>query len=238
MKKFNLGEFIWFVFIFILEYLIIKMTMNEKMFLIVSRDMKIYIILALIILSLILVVQFFNIFKPSTRKNFKGGYFVFIFALITLNIAMNLDLREISLDLKGVQLYHYGHKEKDSHNHFLEEEKEREALVFTEENFHGLLEELIINLDEFLGKEISMEGLFYLDSQYEEDEFAITQIDMTCCIVDSMYLGVMCRGDVPKVKNGSEIKVKGIIEEKEVENLKGEKIRVPLINVFYTDTLQ
>ena len=40
------------------------------------------------------------------------------------------------------------------------------------------------------------------------------------------------------VKNGSEIKVKGLVESKKIKNSAGEEIEIPFINVFYTDTLQ
>ncbi|MDU4830347.1 MAG: hypothetical protein E6X64_11850, partial [Clostridium perfringens] len=90
----------------------------------------------------------------------------------------------------------------------------------------------------FVGKEISIEGLLYVSELYEKEEFAITQIDMTCCIADSVYLGVLCKGDLPDLKNGSEIKVKGLVESKKIKNSAGEEIEIPFINVFYTDTLQ
>ena len=215
MRKFNFSEFIWFLILFCFEYLIVKMFMSEKIFLIISRDIKAYVILAIILLFLILVIQFFNIFKTSTRRSFKGGY------------------------LKGVKLYHDRHKESE-HNHLHSDEKlnSNEALVFTEKNFHSSLEELILHLEDFVGKEISIEGLLYVSELYEKEEFAITQIDMTCCIADSVYLGVLCKGDLPDLKNGSEIKVKGLVESKKIKNSAGEEIEIPFINVFYTDTLQ
>ncbi|ELU5588381.1 hypothetical protein SCB17_002874 [Clostridium perfringens] len=239
MRKFNFSEFIWFLILFCFEYLIVKMFMSEKIFLIISRDMKAYVILAIILLFLILVIQFFNIFKTSTRRRFKGGYLIFIFALVILNIANGLNINQVSLNLKGVKLYHDRHKESE-HNHLHSDEKlnSNEALVFTEKNFHSSLEELILHLEDFVGKEISIEGLLYVSELYEKEEFAITQIDMTCCIADSVYLGVLCKGDLPDLKNGSEIKVKGLVESKKIKNSAGEEIEIPFINVFYTDTLQ
>ena len=223
MRKFNFSEFIWFLILFCFEYLIVKMFMSEKIFLIISRDMKAYVILAIILLFLILVIQFFNIFKTSTRRSFKGGYLIFIFALFILNIANGLNINQVSLNLKGVKLYHDRHKESE-HNHL--------------HSFHSSLEELILHLEDFVGKEISIEGLLYVSELYEKEEFAITQIDMTCCIADSVYLGVLCKGDLPDLKNGSEIKVKGLVESKKIKNSAGEEIEIPFINVFYTDTLQ
>ncbi|MCG4545925.1 hypothetical protein L0O91_12450, partial [Clostridium perfringens] len=177
--------------------------------------------------------------KTSTRRSFKGGYLIFIFALVILNIANGLNINQVSLNLKGVKLYHDRHKESE-HNHLHPDEKlnSNEALVFTEKNFHSSLEELILHLEDFVGKEISIEGLLYVSELYEKEEFAITQIDMTCCIADSVYLGVLCKGDLPDLKNGSEIKVKGLVESKKIKNSAGEEIEIPFINVFYTDTLQ
>ncbi|MDU7964456.1 MAG: hypothetical protein E7J22_09600 [Clostridium perfringens] len=180
------------------------MFMSEKIFLIISRDMKAYVILAIILLFLLLVIQFFNIFKTSTRRNFKGGYLIFIFALVILNIANGLNINQVSLNLKGVKLYHDRHRESEhNHLHSNEELNNTEALVFTEKNFHSSLEELILHLEDFVGN-----------------------------------LGVLCKGDLPDLKNGSEIKVKGLVESKKIKNSAGEEIEIPFINVFYTDTLQ
>lgn len=239
MRKFNFGEFIWFLILFCFEFIIIKMLRSEKIFLIISREMKAYVILAIIILFLLLVIQFFNIFKVSTRRIFKIGYIIFIFALIILNIASGLNINQVSLSLKGVKLYHDRHKDlSHDHSHSHDALNSKEALVFTEENFHNSVEELIIHLDDYMGKEISIEGLLYVSDFYEKGEFAITQIEMTCCIVDSTYLGVLCKGDLPDLANGSEIKVKGIVESKTIKNNAGEEVKVPLINTIYTDTLQ
>lgn len=239
MRKFNFSEFIWFLILFCFEFIIIKMLLNEKIFLIISRDMKAYMILATIILFLLLIIQFFNIFKASTRKFFKAGYIIFIFALVILNIANGLNINQVSLSLKGVKLYHDRHKDlSHNHSHSHDAVNIEEALVFTEENFHNSVEELIIHLDDYIGKEISIEGLLYVSDLYEKGEFAITQIEMTCCIVDSTYLGVLCEGDLPDLANGSEIKVKGLVESKAIKNNAGEEIKIPLINIFYTDTLQ
>ena len=95
--------------------------------------------------NLDLVIQFFNIFKTSTRRSFKGGYLIFIFALVILNIANGLNINQVSLNLKGVKLYHDRHKESE-HNHLHSDEKlnSNEALVFTEKNFHSSLEEMCI----------------------------------------------------------------------------------------------
>ena len=66
MRKFNFSEFIWFLILFCFEYLIVKMFMSEKIFLIISRDMKAYVILAIILLFLI---YNFSIFlKPQLEE--------------------------------------------------------------------------------------------------------------------------------------------------------------------------
>lgn len=239
MRKFNFSEFIWFLILVCFEYLIIKMYLNEKIFLIISKDMKAYVILAIGLLFFILIMQFFNVFKVSTRQNFKFGYLIFIFALIIINATNGLNINEVSLSLKGVKLYHDKHKESEiNHIHTHEHLNREDSLVFTDKNFHSSVEELIAHLEDFVGKEISIEGLLYVSELYEEEEFAITQIDMTCCLVDSVYLGVLCKGDLPDLKSGSQIKVKGLVERKKIKNNFGEEIEIPFINVFYTDTLQ
>lgn len=239
MRKFNFSELVWFLILVSFEFIIFKMLVSEKIFLLISNDMKKYIYLALFIIFLLIVIQFFNIFTFSSRRIFKGGYLIFIFALLMLMITNGLNINKVSLNLKGVKLYHEKHEiGEHEHSHSHEDIEELETLVLTEENFHNSIEGLIVHLDEFIGKEISIEGLFYKSNEYEESEFSITQIEMTCCIVDSTYLGVLCKGDMPNLENGDEVKAKGIVKSKIIKNSSGEEIEIPVINVFYADTLQ
>lgn len=239
MRKFNFSELVWFLILVCFEYIIFKMLISEKIFLLISTDMRKYIFLAIAIIFLLIIIQFFNIFTFSSRRIFKGGYFIFIFALTMLMITNRLNINEVSLNLKGVKLYHEKHEiGEHEHLHSHEDLEALETLVLTEENFHNTIEGLIVHLDEFIGKEISIEGLFYKSNDYEESEFAITQIEMTCCIVDSTYLGVLCKGDMPNLENGDEVKVKGIVQSKIIKNSLGEEIKIPVINIFYADTLQ
>ena len=238
MRKFNFSEFIWFLILVCFEVLLFKMIINEKIFLIISINMKKYILLALVILLLLIIIQFFNIFKVSSRRIFKKGYLIFIFALILLFLTNGLNITEVSLNLKGVKFYHENH-EIHKHKHYKAnyDLNELEALVLSERNFHDSIEELIVHLDGLIGKEISIEGLFYKSNNYEKNEFAITQIEMNCCIVDSTYLGILCSGDVPNINNGEMVKVKGIIQSKIIKDSSGNEVKIPYINVVYADTL-
>lgn len=239
MRKFNFSELIWFLILVCFEVVMFKMLIDGKMFLLISNDMKKYIYLALVIILLLMSIQFFNIFTFQSRKIFKGGYLIFIFALIMLMITDGLNINQVSLNLKGVKLYHERHEVSEhEHLHSHEDLETLESLVITEENFHNTVESLIVHLDDFIGKEISIEGLFYKSKDYEESEFAITQIEMTCCIVDSNYLGILCKGDMPDLSNGKEVKVKGIVQSKIIKSYSGEEIKIPVINIFYADTLQ
>lgn len=239
MRKFNFSEFIWFLILVCFEGLFFKMLISEKIFLIISSNMKKYIWLALIILLLLIIIQFFNIFKVSSRRIFKKGYLIFIFALLLLFLTNSLNINGISLNLKGVKFYHENH-EIHQHKHYKSnyDLNELEALVLSERNFHNSIEELIIHLDGLIGKEISIEGLFYKSNHYEKNEFAITQIEMNCCIVDSTYLGVLCSGDMPNINNGEEVKVKGIVQSKIIKDSSGKEFKIPYINIFYVDTLK
>lgn len=239
MRKFNFSEFIWFLILVCFEGLFFKMLISEKIFLIISSNMKKYIWLALFILLLLIIIQFFNIFKVSSRRIFKKGYLIFIFALLLLFLTNSLNINGISLNLKGVKFYHENH-EIQQHKHYKSnyDLNELEALVLSERNFHNSIEELIIHLDGLIGKEISIEGLFYKSNHYEKNEFAITQIEMNCCIVDSTYLGVLCSGDMPNINNGEEVKVKGIVQSKIIKDSSGKEVKIPYINIFYVDTLK
>lgn len=229
MKRFNINEFIWFLILGVMFVLLAYSVYTEKIFLIVNSDMRVYVYIAMFIIALMMVIQCQKIFTISARGGVKFGYLIFVFSIICLWYMTKIDIVKTSLEFKEVNLYHELHSNsshnEEHHIHCIDDER----IVINNDNFHERLEELIHHVDEYVGKEVEITGIVYNDSKYE-DKFIVTNLDMNCCIVDSSYLGVLCKDNI-KLENGTEVTVQGKISKVNIEDIRGNKIVVPLIEV-------
>ncbi|MPQ42576.1 DUF1980 domain-containing protein [Clostridium tarantellae] len=236
MKRFNLNEFIWFLILCGLLFLILNLVLTGEIFLLINIKMKKYIILAILIIFILSIVQFNQIFTIPPRGRIKLGYIIFIIALVFLAILPKVNILKTSLDFKGVKLYHDKHVNKDHLKKENHELLKSEKLILKKDNFHEGLEIIMHELDNFLGKEIYIEGIIYEDEFYK-DKFILTDIDMNCCIVDSSYLGVLCKKNSNiNVSNGEYVRLKGKLDKILIKDTNNKEIWVPLIYVHNLNT--
>ena len=134
------------------------------------------------------------------------------------------------MEFKGVNLYHENHM-NTLHKHDEHVKRiNKDIISIGKDNFHSSLEEIINHIDEYVGKEITIEGLVYNDSKYE-NKFIVTSIDMNCCIVDSTYLGILCDYKGINIETGITALVKGKIEKVKITSNYGKDIWIPMIKV-------
>lgn len=230
MKRFNLNEFIWFLILAFNIVFLSYMLYTEKIFLIINSDMKIYVYIAITIISLMLIVQFQKIFTISSRSGIKVGNLVFVISAILLVTLTNIDIIKTSLEFKEVNLYHGSHTNSAHKNIHHVNCINDNNIILDNNNFHEVLEEVILHIDEYLGKDIEIQGVVYNDKKYKGN-FIVTSLDMNCCIVDSTYLGILCEANSVTLENGKEVRVQGKLSKTEITDNKNNKIYVPLIEV-------
>ncbi|WP_297436636.1 hypothetical protein [uncultured Clostridium sp.] len=213
MKRFNLDQFIWFLILMFLSVILTFMLFTGKMFALIDSGRIISTSIMMIILYLLTIVQVSRIFTIPSRNGVKGGYFQYILLIFVLGVIMVIDIPKVSLEMKGVRLYHMDHAEGDGHTHKHGVLGDGDTIYINEENFHDGIEELSAHIDKYIGKKIEIEGRYYKDERYKDD-FIITALSMNCCIADSEYLGVLANYNKEsgiKIENGSKIKIIGEI---------------------------
>ena len=213
MKRFNLDQFIWFLILMILSVTLTFMIFTGKMFMLIDSGRVISTSIMMIILYLLTIVQVSRIFTIPSRGGVRGGYVQYVLLIFILGTIMIIDIPKVSLEMKGVRLYHMEHGEEDGHTHKHGNLGTGDTIYINEENFHDGIEELSAHVDKNIGKKIEIEGRYYKDEMYKDD-FIITALSMNCCIADSEYLGILCNYNNEsgiKLENGSKIKIIGEI---------------------------
>ena len=213
MKRFNLDQFIWFLILIFLSAILTFMLFTGKMFALIDSDRIISTSIMMIILYFLTLVQVSRIFTVPSRDGVKRGYIQYVGLLFILIVIMVIDIPKVSLEMKGVRLYHADHSEGDGHTHKHGNLDDGDTIYIYEENFHDGIEELSAHIDKNIGKKIEIEGRYYKDERYKDD-FIITALSMNCCIADSEYLGILANYNKEtgiKIENGSKIKIIGEI---------------------------
>lgn len=109
---------------------------------------------------------------------------------------------------------------------------ENRIITVGNEDFGFWLMEIYANMEKYKEYEIVMTGFVFRDLEiFEEDEFIVARLMMSCCAADLVPTGLLCEYDkAVELKTDSWITVEGIIDIKEYE-YDGQKYYDPQILV-------
>lgn len=197
MKRFNLNEFIWFAILTMFSLYIYYLLSTGKIVLFIHPKMVKYAAFSFVVFGQLAVFQFFKVFTVKTRKSFKSGYLMFIFALAVGVFLAPGGLNSDIGNKKGVTLVSSGNIENiGKHTHDEEERISGDVITFNQKNYIHYLEDLSKNIDAHQGKVIKINGLVLKDRpDLDKDEFVVTRLLINCCAADSQVLGVICKWD-------------------------------------------
>ncbi|SHK48920.1 putative membrane protein [Clostridium cavendishii DSM 21758] len=231
MKKFNLNELIWFLVLLTLSLYIFFMIYTGKIYILIHPKMKVYLIIGFIILFIFTIMQFPKIFTIPDRGGLKKNNLIFIFAVAMLMIAGNINVSSTYLEFKGVNLFPYydDHEVKEKHNH--ETSIPSGIIELKDENFYCYLEDIQKNIDDYIGREVQVEGMVYAKKNMNNNSFIVTRLVMNCCAADSQYIGVTCTYYGGNVKTNTWVNIKGTVTKNTIKDSKGRDRVVPEVKV-------
>lgn len=226
MKKFNLDQFIWFCILLMLSIVMTHLLISGDLFLLIDKGRILSTTLMMVILYLLTIVQISRIATIPSRNGVRRGYIQYIILIGILIVVAIIDIPRVSLDMKGVKLYHSEHKHGQHDTHMHGHINNEEEIHINSDNFHNAVEEMNAHIDNYKNKVIEVEGIYYKDKNYP-DYFIITELNMNCCIADSQYIGILCDGrGFEDMENGDNIKVKGIISSDKIDDKEVIKIDI------------
>lgn len=229
MKRFNFNKFLWLLILIGLLLSIGFLFFSGKIFLLVAEKMNLYIIFTLICLFLFCLMEISEVFTVPSRGGVKRGYIFFVLIIVGFLVVSKIDILKNSLIMKGVVVEHgsHNHGSGHAHNHDDFQIADDETIIVEKDNFHNAIEIINSHIENYIDKDIIIEGLLYNDD-INTGDFVITQIDMNCCMVDSSFLGITCIGEVDsEVETGDYVKAKGKIK---IVNYNGHKLGAIEIN--------
>ncbi|WP_088102373.1 TIGR03943 family putative permease subunit [Halalkalibacter urbisdiaboli] len=93
---------------------------------------------------------------------------------------------------------------------------EDEVIIVNEENYLDIMTVLDIHLDQFVGKQIDIQGFVYREPEFADNQLVVARFGMTCCVADASVYGTMVEADDAKqFENDTWVRVKGILDKSE-----------------------
>lgn len=187
--------------------------------------------------GIIFICSFFVLLRNKHEENAEKVNFsiiIFILPIIlalifptqTLNKEFTDMSKQTSEDNKG-NVNKEDLNSEDVNNDISVNEKLSSSLIKIDTgDFINILNELYEKIDDYVGKEVEIEGFVYKEDRFG-DKFIISRSLMVCCAADTQVVGLMCDyNDSKSLKQNSWFKVVGTIEKYTFED----KI-VPLIKI-------
>lgn len=237
MKRFNFDELLWFIVLILLDLYIIYLIFTNKMDFYVGKKMIKYSYITVLMISIILVFQFKNIFTSKGNSNVKIKLIPIIITLILGVISINTketfkhtelnkELKEnktSSIDMKSLYEHELDYTSIEKGN------DKKDILIVNEDN-PMVLEDIRINPEKYIGRNLEIHGFVCKESYLNKNQFIIGRIVMTCCAADSKVVGIIGEYDKANDLNENEkIIVRGAIGSSTIKDDNNVSHRIPII---------
>lgn len=191
-----------------------------------------YIYAAIFMISVISIFQVINIFTPKNNINLKVKYIPIILALVIGIISVKSQDSFRHRQLNNVLINEYTEDREHKHTDYLKDKKEYGQFIKIDDDNLEVLEEIQIDPEKFIGKEIELCGFICKENYLKNTQFVIGRIIMTCCAADSKIVGILAEDkDIIKVKENEWVTVRGVINYTTINDDDGVSHKVPVINI-------
>lgn len=239
-NKLNMNQFTWLVILICMVIYLLKLVSSGKISYFIHPKMIKFIYFSIVMLVIMIVIQADVIFSRDYYK-IRYGYLLFIFVLL---IAFIVDPKGLNADvvssrgivgIKSALNRKIDNIKKDNN---IYKNVGLKDIVVNDNNYLDTMNDIYEYYDNFIGRKISLEGFVFKEETFNEEQFVIARMSVSCCAADAEVIGFMC-----KYKQSSEleqnlwIKVTGTINSTVIED-KGKKRRIPVIEVDKLESIK
>ncbi|WP_082235059.1 TIGR03943 family putative permease subunit [Halobacillus massiliensis] len=105
---------------------------------------------------------------------------------------------------------------EDRYPKLYKEFSNNESLVLNEDTYIGGISILEDNADQYVGKEITMNGFVFREDSFPEDQIVIGRFGISCCVADGGIYGLLVQGggqEYSRFKNDTWVEVTGTLKK-------------------------
>lgn len=240
MRKFNLEEFIEFIVFLGFATFLCYLLYTGKIYNFISPKMKGYMIFSFIFFTILALYKGNNIFSPQKNKFTGRSYIILIITLVIGFVAAKDGLDIGIASNKGVNLSAFNDIDKikapiknEKDNSSLEEDNKSNTIIINEKNFYSSINEIGLNIDNYVGRKIKISGFVVLKEDYKKGEFVVARMLMACCAADAQVIGLMSIIDTEDLpKKDSWVEVEGVMDLSQERGVStNNTFKIPVIKV-------
>ncbi|HEX9025535.1 MAG TPA: TIGR03943 family protein [Clostridium sp.] len=239
MKRFNFDEFLWFTVLILLDLYIIYLVFTGKMEFYIGAKMIKYSYITIIMISIISIFQFKNVFTSRGNSNIKIKLLPIVITLILGVISINkqelFKHSELNNELRDSKVSNidmkYLYEHELDYSSTQNENNKQELLTVNEDN-PMLLEDIRVNPGKYMGRNIEIHGFVCRESYLNKNQFIVGRIVITCCAADSKIVGII--GEYNKsndLHENEKIIARGTIGNSTIKDDNNVSHRVPIIKI-------
>ena len=237
MKRFDFDEFLWFIVLILLDISIVYLLFTGKMNFYIGEKMIKYSYTAILMITILVIVQFKNVFTSKGNSNIKTKLVPIILTLILGTISINTQEtfkhNELNKELKGSSTSRIDIKslyEHESDYNAIENENNKQDILIVNENNPMVLEDIRVNPKKYIGRKLEIHGFMCKENYLNKNQFIIGRMIMTCCAADSKVVGII--GEYDKaydINENQNIIVKGTIASSIIKDNNNISHKVPIV---------
>jgi putative membrane protein len=241
MKKFNKGQFVWFIILWGFSMYLGYLILTRRIHTYIHPDMVKYTKVCFCGFIILTLYQLRNVFRINRKNKINKGYMIFFIPLILGFTTMGFD--SSIADKKGVILTNISQKathvsndnEKAGGDYIVDG-----MVVFNELNHYKILSDMEKKLPKYKGKRVIISGFVYKQDDFSKDRFVIARMTMSCCAADAQVVGLMSKWDNATTLNKGEwINIEGVIDTTLYRDPNTRKeIELPVIVVEKVEKIQ
>ncbi|AOT70212.1 TIGR03943 family putative permease subunit [Geosporobacter ferrireducens] len=214
MKRLNVNEWIWFAILLGFSYYIYDLIATEKISIFIHPKMMKYVYFSLFIFVLLSIFQIRQLFQKSNRTPVKLGYILFVIPLI---LGFGVNPQGISADVaakKGVTINQGKgsisiQKDQPEISDFIQDG----MVAFDDGNFAYILEDMMRDYYKYKGNKVVITGFVFREDDFDEKEFVVGRMMMTCCAADAQVVGLLSRWEnTATLSNDQWVRVVGTLD--------------------------
>jgi putative membrane protein len=227
----------------LLDLSIVYLMYTGKIDFYIGKSMVKYCYITILMISIIEIFQFQNIFTGIGSRQFKIKLVPIILTLVLGGISiytqdtfkhteLNKELKESkgsNIDIKSLYEHELDYKSSEVDNN------KKEVLVINEAN-PMLLDDIRVNPRKYIGRNLEISGFVCKESYLNKNQFIIGRIVMTCCAADSKVVGII--GEYDKsydLHENEKIIVRGTIGSSIIKDDNNISHTIPVIIIEHLD---
>ncbi|UNC93108.1 TIGR03943 family putative permease subunit [Candidatus Contubernalis alkaliaceticus] len=208
---------------------------SGQIYLYINPKMVIYVKLGMVVMFIVAVVTFGEIFRIPRKKTSFTTFALFFLPLITLAAFSPVSIQ--SSDLPGREI-NVGRSEnrqvqEDDYDEYFEDDQHvvqdieldikeweeiqtEDSIVLDDTNYYSWLFVIYYEIEKYVDKEIELVGFVYRDDTHTKNEFVVARLAMVCCAADMQVIGLLVRDEEDlHLEQDTWVKVKGILKKDE-----------------------